>query len=154
MLNAQKVDLNLLQGRWYIIHSDFPMWTKGNKIKPTFNYKIIERKGDTVLLDEVKYFKNGKEKTITGYDLIESQDNRSFIWRGKGLLSITKSKWRIIFFSDDKRWAIIHFQKTLFTPEGYDVISRNKAIDYNLSLDIKAILSGLNISELKLIPQL
>jgi len=154
MLNAQKVDLNALQGRWYIIHSDFPMWTKGNKIKPNFNYKIIERKGDTVLLDEVKYFKNGKEKTITGYDLIESQDNRSFTWRGKGLLSITKSKWRIIFFSDDNRWAIIHFQKTLFTPEGYDVISRNKAIDYNLSLDIKAILSGLNISELKLIPQL
>ena len=65
-LPAQKLELTDIQGRWYVIQSNFPMWLKGKKTNPTFNYSIIERKGDTALLDEVKYLKKGKNKTITG----------------------------------------------------------------------------------------
>lgn len=83
------------------------------KTNPTFNYTIMERKGDTVLLDEVKYLKKGKNKTIVGYDKTLDDSNTRFIWRGKGLLFIAKSKWEIIYISDNHRWAIIHFKKTL-----------------------------------------
>ena len=144
-LTAQDLKLTDIQGRWYVIQSNFPMWLSGKKTNPTFNYTIMERKGDTVLLDEVKYLKKGKNKTIVGYDKTLDDSNTRFIWRGKGLLFIAKSKWEIIYMSDNHRWAIIHFKKTLFTPEGYDVISRNKAMDYVLGLDVKKKLEDLSI---------
>ncbi|MEQ9262912.1 MAG: hypothetical protein RLP14_07125 [Owenweeksia sp.] len=50
---------------------------EGDKTHPPFNYTFIERKGETQLLDEVKYLKKGKEKAIMGYDVISSKTELS-----------------------------------------------------------------------------
>lgn len=117
--------LNSLEGRWYINLSNFPMWLKGDKTSPTFNYAVIQKPGGAVLSDSVEYFQHGKTKSINGIDFPQDKNNTVFVWRGKGLLKLLKSKWQILYFDAENQWAIIYFEKTLFTPKGYDVISRN-----------------------------
>ncbi len=121
--------LSELEGKWFVIRSNFPMWLKGNKINPSFSYTVTNKRNDTVLLDEVQYQKKSKWKSIVGYDKPADEQNRSFIWRGKGILAGVKSKWNILFHDPKEQWMIIHFKKTLFTPEGYDVISKSKNMD-------------------------
>jgi hypothetical protein len=119
--------LTLLVGTWFIHSTNFPMWLKGDKVNPTFNYSVVTKK-DRVLLDEVKYLKNGKEKSIVGYDTQAPKDTTVFVWRGKGLLHLLKSKWKVALMDDSGQWAVIWFSKTLFTPEGVDIISRTPSL--------------------------
>ncbi|GAB3254341.1 hypothetical protein GCM10027347_14730 [Larkinella harenae] len=126
-----KTLLHTLAGTWFIGSTNFPMWLKGDKTNPTFNYTIVQKNNKTVLLDEVNYSKNGKTKTITGYDYPDATDSTAFVWRGKGLLWLAKSHWKVALLDPDGQWAVIWFSKTLFTPEGVDIISRNS----NLSPD-------------------
>ncbi|WP_337040570.1 hypothetical protein [Emticicia sp. 17c] len=116
--------LTTLVGTWFICYTNFPMWLKGDKSNPTFNYTEVILKGEKVLLDEVKYYKNNKQRTITGYDYQHKQDILKFTWRGKGILSLLKSQWKVALLAPDRQWAVISFSKTLFTPEGVDIISR------------------------------
>lgn len=105
------MNLSYLAGVWYIVLSNFPMWTKGDKIKPNFNYNIETKNGIRGLSDEVKFLKNGKTKSIKGWDRPTDQENTKFIWRGSGLLSIAKSQWEILYRSEDFSWMVIHFEK-------------------------------------------
>ncbi|WMX12926.1 lipocalin family protein [Aureispira sp. CCB-E] len=141
-----KINLQDLEGRWYINQSNFPMWLKGNKANPTFNYTLQEKKGQKGLLDIVQYQQNGKTKSIKGYDTVLDANNRKFMWRGKGLLAMLTSKWEILHLAPDQSWAIIYFQKTLFTPNGYDVISRQKKLSLAQEQAIDTQLKQLNIS--------
>ena len=101
------------------------MWQKGDKTNPTLTYSVAEKKGNTsVLLDEVKYLKKGERKTITGFDYQDATDSSAFVWRGKGALKLVRSKWRIVLQDPAGQWAVIWFSKTVFTPEGVDIISR------------------------------
>ncbi|MCD8030911.1 MAG: hypothetical protein LUF85_08870 [Bacteroides sp.] len=109
-----------LTGKWYVLYSNFPMWLKGNKKNPSFHYGVP---ANGSFSDTVEYVQNGRIKKMEGTDTI--QDNK-FIWRGKGLLKFVKSQWEIMDYSQKDGIAIIHFDKTLFTPQGYDVISRQK----------------------------
>ena len=124
-------------GTWFIIGSNFPMWLKGDKQSPSFTYTQTQHKGKTVLLDKVKYVKKGKTKTITGYDRLNEKKQNAFIWRGKGLLAIAKSNWEIKLMDPQGSWAVIWFSKTLFTPEGIDIISRRPQLDEATLLLIK-----------------
>lgn len=119
--------LTLLVGTWFIHSTNFPMWLKGDKVHPTFNYSLVAKK-ERVLLDEVNYLKNGKEKTIVGFDTQDPNDTTAFVWRGKGLLQLLKSKWKVALLDDSGQWAVIWFSKTLFTPEGVDIISRTPSL--------------------------
>lgn len=130
--STEKISLELLEGKWYIHQTNFPMWLKGDKKKPTLNYSITTKKGKTVLFDEVLFTKNNQQKSIKGYDFVLNKYNTSFEWKGKGILSLLRSKWKIIFYHKENDWALIYFEKTLFTPKGYDVISKNK----NLSIEV------------------
>jgi len=136
-ITAQTLNLSDLEGKWFINQSNFPMWLKGNKTHPTFNYTLTTKHGKQVLLDEVLYTKKSKTKGIVGYDKVIDEDNNSFVWRGKGLLAFVKSKWSILYFDSEKQWMIIHFEKTLFTPEGYDLVSKYKTIDSKLEKEIQ-----------------
>ena len=134
--------LQLLAGTWFVVSSNFPMWLKGNKTDPQFHYTIIQRKGLTVLDDRVTYLKNqsadgrgGKLKSIHGYDRPESESK--FTWRGHGLLSFAKSKWEVRLMDEEHQWAVIYFSKTLFTPEGVDIISRNKDLSEKVIDEIR-----------------
>lgn len=118
-----------LMGTWFICSTNFPMWLKGDKLDPTFTYSATSKKASVpVLLDEVKYRKKGKQKTLTGYDYQDKHDPSAFVWRGKGLLSLVRSSWRVAMLDPEGKWAVIWFSKTLFTPEGVDIISRQASL--------------------------
>lgn len=118
--------LQFLLGTWFICSTNFPMWLKGNKTHPTFNYSLAEGKGSNVLFDDVRFLKNGKQKSIQGYDYQDKVNDSLFVWRGKGLLRPLKSEWRVVMLDPEKNWMVIYFSKTLFTPEGVDIVSRTK----------------------------
>ncbi|MFY7909455.1 MAG: hypothetical protein ACOVO2_07885 [Emticicia sp.] len=143
----EKINLQTLEGKWYIILSNFPMWLKGDKTNPTFNYKKAERDGVMGLTDEVRYTQNGRTKSINGFDKPLNTENTSFEWRGNGLLSLLSSKWQILYVDTIENWAIIYFEKTLFTPKGYDVICRDKQLNSLIMRKIEEKLRELKISE-------
>lgn len=138
---------NQLAGKWYVVQSNFPMWLKGKKTNPEFNYTVVTRKNQQVLLDEVRYLKRSKEKTLVGYDYPVMGNDRSFIWRGKGMLGFLKSKWRVLYINHEQGWAVIQFKKTLFTPAGTDVISRSKKLAPEIEIQVAKKLSELGIKE-------
>jgi len=140
----KSIELSTLEGKWHIILSNFPMWLKGDKTNPTFNYTIAKRNDILGLTDEVKYEQNGKIKSINGFDTPLNANNSCFEWRGKGILSLLTSRWEILYL--DTNWAIIHFEKTLFTPKGYDVICREKNLEEATNLKIAQKLKELKIS--------
>jgi len=87
-----KTSLELLEGRWYIHLTNFPMWLKGDRTNPTFNYTVQEKNGVLGLKDEVAFFKNGKPKAIHGFDTPLNAENTKFEWRGSGWMKILKSR--------------------------------------------------------------
>lgn len=128
---------NILSGTWFIISSNFPMWLDGSKTNPTFNYTVAEKNGRHFLIDEVKYIKKGKTKTINGFDYIDSKNDKAFTWKGKGLLAIAKSHWEVKLLDEKNGWAVIWFSKTIFTPEGVDIISKSEHLDKAILEEIK-----------------
>lgn len=127
------------------------MWLRGNKHFPAFTYGLATKRGRRGLTDVVSYEKKGKTHFIKGFDLPSDTNATAFTWRGKGLLGLFESKWRIVFRHND--WMLIHFEKTLATPEGYDVISRDKALSNKQRVFIAVKLHELNINGLQAIPQ-
>lgn len=139
-----------LEGKWYVHYSNFPMWLKGDKKNPTFNYIDL---GNGKILDQVKFYKKGKLKTITGFDKPLNKAKTSFLWRGQGLLFIARSRWSIFYQNPEKQWIIIGFKKTLFTPQGYDVISRENDLDTGTKEEIieklDELIPGQNLLKIK-----
>lgn len=149
--SAERDPLEALEGTWYVHLSNFKMWLKGNKHHPTFTYGIAYKKKQKGLKDVVSYDKKGKRKQIVGFDKPENEAATQFTWRGKGFLALFKSKWEIVYRSPG--WTLIHFEKTLATAEGYDVISRGKQFSIEEIESIKAKLRELGVPELTLISQ-
>lgn len=145
--NNIRIDLRDLEGKWYINQSNFPMWLKGDKTSPTFNYTLLKKKKGIYLSDKVSYLKNGKTKSINGIDKPLDTTNREFVWRGNGLLSLLNSKWEILHLELNEQWAIIFFKQTLFTPQGYDVISREPILSPEVAQKIEATLIELGIQQ-------
>lgn len=141
-----QLSLSDLEGRWYILLSNFPMWLKGDKTSPSLNYRLEVRAGVHGLRDEVIAWKNGKQSSIVGFDTPLDGTNHTFEWRGKGLLSVLTSRWEIVHLNAEEEWAIIHFEKTLFTPEGYDVIARSNILSQELLTSIRSALRELGIT--------
>jgi hypothetical protein len=150
---TDSLKLSELEGRWFVVRSNFPMWLKGKKTNPSFSYTVTSKGKNTVLLDEVQYQKKSKAKSIVGYDKPVNTQNRSFVWRGKGILAGLKSKWSILYLDSNQQWMIIHFKKTLFTPEGYDVISKSKSVNPETDRKVLEKLKELKIDQLTIIHQ-
>jgi lipocalin len=143
----EQINLQTLEGKWYIILTNFPMWLKGDKKYPNFNYKITEKENVMGLKDEVKYTQNDRTKSINGFDKPLNIENTSFEWRGNGLLSLLSSKWQILYLDTSKQWAIIYFESTLFTPKGYDVICRDRQPSSLIMRNVEEKLSELKIND-------
>ena len=54
----------------------------------------------------------------------------------------------MLYINEANSWAIIGFSKTLITPKGYDVITKNKTIDTQQRLEILQKLKELSIDNL------
>ncbi len=141
------IALTDLAGHWYIVQSNFPMWLKGDKTNPTFRYTVATQKGEQGLEDLVEYQQAGKSKRIRGFDRVLNAEQTQFLWRGKGLLGLLTSVWSIVHLAPDHTWAIIAFEKTWFTPKGYDVIARQPALTLQQAQAVKTQLQQLSISE-------
>jgi hypothetical protein len=117
------VDRAAMAGRWHIQRTTFPMWLSGSKLSPSLEYGVVE--GDPRLTDTVTYrTRAGAEKTIRGFDTQDQEISARFVWRGKGLLAPLKSEWWVYHFDPSAGVCAIYFGRTLFTPEGIDVVSR------------------------------
>ncbi|PZR07566.1 MAG: hypothetical protein DI536_27230 [Archangium gephyra] len=143
------LDARSLEGTWRVEGTTFPMWLDGTKQSPRFTYANFDgpRMDDTV-----SYEKNGVTETIEGVDTQHSTIATHFTWRGRGLLSLFKSEWDVVYVDARDRFAIITFSKTLATPAGLDVIARKKLDDAAWSdalehidahAELKALASGL-----------
>ncbi|RQO31740.1 hypothetical protein DBR32_07280 [Taibaiella sp. KBW10] len=149
MEKEQQLSLPLedIAGKWCIQYSNFPMWLKGDKKHPAFTYELALRKGVPGLKDTVSYLKSDKVRYIKGFDTALNKANTRFEWRGKGILFLLSSRWEIRYMAED--WALIYFEKTLFTPKGYDVISRKEHLSDTIHKGIQARLAAMGIAGLK-----
>lgn len=144
MINT-KIELEKLEGTFHIIYTNFPMWLNGNKTDPMISYLIEEKNNVKGLRDQVDYQHNGKIHSILGFDKPLNELNTEFEWHGKGITGFITSKWQILYIDEQYDWMLIHFQKTLFTPEGYDVLSKRKTPSENQLIDIQNKLKELDL---------
>jgi len=110
----------LLPGEWEVRATNFPMWLTGKKLNPRFRYALLPgeplRFDDTVVSNRA----DGTETRLRGIDTLK---NDSLVWRGRGLLWLFASRWRVIDVHA-LDLITIEFDKTLATPAGRDVIAR------------------------------
>ncbi|CAN5618024.1 hypothetical protein BH10ACT7_BH10ACT7_28460 [soil metagenome] len=111
----------ILPGTWVIAATNFPMWLTGERQDPTFTYGLVST-DPLVLSDEVSFTTaEGEAKSILGQDTWQGEE---FVWRGKGLLKVAKSRWTVTGSSEDGEVIAIHFTKSIATPAGIDIIVR------------------------------
>jgi len=142
-----KYSISLLEGKWYVVATNFPMWLNSKNTDPNFNYTNFREKGGKLIFDDcVKYSKNKIPKQIKGKDKQKSTTELKYVWRGKGLLGLFKSKWKVIANDKEGRWIAIYSTRTLVSPEGVDIVARGKNLSEN---EIKGIISHLDKSYVK-----
>ena len=103
----------------------------------TINYELhpadsagVQRIDDTT---SYRPLNSDTVKTIRGADTPrEGQHQGIYDWRGYGWLKIASSHWEILGHGELEegkggQWLVTHFHKTIFTPEGIDVYSREKS---------------------------
>lgn len=114
-----------LEGRWHLVASTFPLWLKGDRRQPCFNYRVIADGPHWALDDCVTWRKDDHVRSIRGISRPRGDDATRFTWRGRGWLRPLRSDWEI-FHPDaaDTDTAVVVFDRTLFTPAGADVITR------------------------------
>lgn len=143
------------------------MWRKNTHV--TITYTRIPSTSPPQLDDLVTYrpLNSSKVKTVRGVDKpfsipnAETPDGKpttegegteelaslAYSWRGKGWLAIASSKWEILGYGVEEgtgnRWVVTFFAKTLFTPEGVDVYSREGRLKEETVGGIKRGLEGL-----------
>ena len=120
-----------MSGTWHVTHSTLPMWKNNRNV--TITYKPLDRieNGVYQLDDIVKYqpLKADNIKTIVGVDTQSTQSPGAWDWRGKGWLKLITSHWEVLGYGKTDAgtpWAVTFFQKTLFTPAGIDIYSKDK----------------------------
>lgn len=148
--NAQskfKYSISLLEGKWFVVATNFPMWLESKNTNPNFNYTNFKEKNGKLIFDDcVMYSKNKSPKKIKGKDKQKNSDELKFFWRGNGLLGLFKSKWKVIASDNEGRWIAIYSSRTLVSPEGVDIVARNKNLSES---EIKGIISHLDKAFIK-----
>lgn len=152
--------LTWISGPWHVTHSTLPMWKKNRNVLITYTPLPTS---PPHLDDLVTYqpLHGSKTKSVRGVDKPFSVPNveataeapsddslasLGYNWRGKGWLAIASSKWEILAWGEEEggnAYAVTFFAKTLFTPAGVDVYSREGALRAETVEGIKAALKGL-----------
>ncbi|WP_380874403.1 hypothetical protein ACFB49_47730 [Sphingomonas sp. DBB INV C78] len=120
--------LDAIAGSWFIRATSFPMWLDGKRHRPTLNYAPGNRRLRSGLIDEVRYEQAARERVVRGFDFPSDATNRHFLWRGSGLLTPFSSRWSIRHLDAGGEWMFIAFERTWFTPAGYDLVARDAAM--------------------------
>ncbi|WP_411698483.1 hypothetical protein [Conyzicola sp.] len=111
----------ILPGVWNVRATNFPMWLTRERKSPRFSYDLVSENPLT-LRNDVSYFTaDNQEKHVLGTD---KWADDHFVWRGKSLLKLARSRWAVSGKNDASTVLAIRFDKTAFTPAGIDVIVR------------------------------
>ncbi|KAL2697481.1 hypothetical protein AAEP93_011385 [Penicillium crustosum] len=138
-----------------VFSADFlPLWKGKRNVNIT--YKLLPADSTEVqkIDDLVQYqsIDSEKIKSVHGVDTPTSGNPGSWDWRGKGWLMIASSHWECLGFGhidDGNQWIVTYFDKTLFTPAGIDVYSRNKEGLPQTTVDqILDALKGLGVDDI------
>lgn len=72
-----------------------------------------------------------KLQTIEGVDTASGQGRGEWDWRGKRWLKVASSHWEVLGWGEEEgtgnKWVVTCFAKTLFTPAGVDLYSRDNS---------------------------
>lgn len=115
----------ILPGSWLVRSTNFPMWLTRERSTPRFTYTVV---GDNplALRDDVSYLTtDNQEKHVLGVD---KWAHDGFVWRGKGPLRFVTSRWAVAGLNEEQTVIALRFQKTLFTPAGIDIITREGVV--------------------------
>ena len=128
-----------LTEEWHVTHSTLPMWKNKRNVRIKYtpldpSIPTIAKEHTDRLDDLVSYQALDKEKveTVHGVDKSSSAGDArgEWDWRGKGLLKVASSHWEILAWGEEEgtgnKWVVTEFAKTLFTPAGIDVYSRDR----------------------------
>jgi hypothetical protein len=112
-----------LPGQWRVLATTFPMWLSGRRLRPTFTYDL--RPGSPLTLGDVVSYRtrSGATRRIAGVDRFDAGTG-VFTWRGRGVLGVLTSRWRVTHLSDDGDLIVLTFERSPLTPAGVDVIGR------------------------------
>jgi hypothetical protein len=140
-----------IEGKWYVTHSTLPLWK--DKRNVNIEYELLP---NNQIRDTTSYqagSAGSKVKTLSGINTPPADNPGAFDWRGSGWLKIASSHWELLGYGDledGNRWLVTYFSKTLFTPAGLDIYSREKKGLSGPALEgIKESLAGLEAEELK-----
>jgi hypothetical protein len=139
-------------GTWHVTHSTLPLWKNKRNVNITYKLLPADSSGVQKLDDLVQYqgIDSGKIKSVHGIDTPTPGNPGAWDWRGKGWLMIASSHWECLGFGgDDEKWIVTYFAKTIFTPAGIDIYSRDKEGLSQSTVDqILDSLKGLGIKEM------
>ncbi|KAJ5820483.1 hypothetical protein N7474_006074 [Penicillium riverlandense] len=118
-------------GTWHVTHSSLPLWKGKRNVNITYETLPADSSGVTKIDDLVSYQATGSDKikSVHGVDTPSPGNPGAWDWRGKGWLVIASSHWECLGFGhadENNKWMVTYFAKTLFTPAGIDIYSRNK----------------------------
>lgn len=135
-----------LPGRWQIRATNFPLWRSSKRLYPSITYGWL-REHPLAFTDIVKYqTPKGRLRTIRG---IDTQAGAGFVWRGKGIMHLLRSRFAVLALGEDT--LVIRFERTLLTPAGVDVLTREgkeeKDLRQRLQKDPAAF--GLSLEEIE-----
>lgn len=147
-----------LTGRWHVTHSSLPLWK--DKRNVTLDYAALPSNDNASAVridDTTSYKKLGSEKVKTahGIDTPSAGKPGAYDWRGTGWLRIASSHWEILGYGEvagerAHRWIVTYFAKTLFTPAGIDIYSRQAdGLPEGVVAEIKDALGALEARELR-----
>lgn len=125
-----------IAGRWYVTHSSLPLWKDKRDVTIDYNVLPPDAAGIVRVEDTTSYrgLGSAKVKTIRGCNTPSGTAQAgthagAHDWWGYGWLKVATSHWEILGHGEcagGGQWLVTHFHKTLFTPEGIDVYSREK----------------------------
>ena len=130
--------VSFLHGKWHVTHSTLPMWKSKRNVTITYTplpaspHNVSDTETDR-LDDLVSYqgLDSDKLQTVRGIDKASIKGSYdAWDWRGKGWLMIASSHWEVLGWGmeadSDNAWAVTYFAKTLFTPSGLDIYSKDQ----------------------------
>ncbi|KAJ5971306.1 uncharacterized protein N7479_001224 [Penicillium vulpinum] len=122
---------DFIVGTWHVTHSTLPLWKDKRNVNITYELLPADTAGVQKLDDLVQYQALDSEiiKSVHGVDTPTPDKPGAWDWRGKGWLMIASSHWECLGFGptdDDNQWIVTYFAKTIFTPAGIDIYSKNK----------------------------
>ena len=145
-----------IKGRWYITHSSLPLWKDKRDVALDYALLPPDSKGIVKIEDTTSYrpLSSTSAKIIRGVDTPQGGKHEgAYDWRGYGWLKVASSHWEILGHGDcgaGRQWMVTHFHKTLFTPEGIDIYSREKrGLPAETLAEIRKALGGLEHQNFK-----